>query len=275
MLHSHRMQNHLFVAATNNSHKIQEIQEIFHGDILTPREIGIKDFAPLETALTFEGNATIKAHALLDRIKESFHTLCALFPNKTRLLILADDSGLCVDVLAGLPGIYSARYATLCQQGLLQDSCTNDVKNREALKRALLHKGFVASQAFFQCCIAYIIVELDSISQDLSQCIQGVTHGTCDGVVAVKECGEYGFGYDSMFYSEYDKGLFMQYAVPLDSNDSNPDCMAYGIPIQSSEYFLESLKCSFACLLPQQKNVISHRFQALLQLRNNIADFLS
>ena len=83
------------VFATGNPHKVHEINEISKGRgiefVLPP-----KDFDPIENGTTFEQNSFIKAQ-----------TAAKLSKNIT----LADDSGLCVEVLGNAPGIFSARYA--------------------------------------------------------------------------------------------------------------------------------------------------------------------
>lgn len=81
--------------ATANAHKKQEMTKICKGHtIVIPSDEGIR-FDPAETGLTFMENSLIKAEALWNIVKKP---------------VLADDSGICVDILGGIPGIYSARY---------------------------------------------------------------------------------------------------------------------------------------------------------------------
>src|SRR5574344_782383 len=83
------------VLATSNPHKVEEINAItkpFGITFILPPE----GFNPNETGEDFESNSLIKA-------------ICAY--DLTHKMVLADDSGLCVDYLNGEPGIYSARYA--------------------------------------------------------------------------------------------------------------------------------------------------------------------
>jgi XTP/dITP diphosphohydrolase len=81
--------------ASRNEHKKAEIQELFPDfDITLPSEQGII-FDPAETGGTFLENSLIKARCLWDIVHAP---------------VLADDSGLCVDILDGKPGIHSARY---------------------------------------------------------------------------------------------------------------------------------------------------------------------
>ncbi|MFG1698720.1 RdgB/HAM1 family non-canonical purine NTP pyrophosphatase [Nonomuraea sp. NPDC049309] len=84
------------VLATRNQGKIAELRRILDGfDI-----VGLEEFPSIgevaETGVTFEENALIKAHAVA---------------KASGLPAVADDSGLCVDVLNGMPGVFSARWA--------------------------------------------------------------------------------------------------------------------------------------------------------------------
>ena len=82
--------------ATGNKNKKREIEQILpNHTILIPSDEGI-EFDPDETGATFYENSIIKAKTLYDIVHAP---------------VIADDSGICVDALAGAPGIYSARYA--------------------------------------------------------------------------------------------------------------------------------------------------------------------
>ena len=86
--------------ASNSAHKQKEFAALFRGhDIIMPRDRGIA-FNPEETGNSFAENCLIKARVLFELVQES-----------PAPLILADDSGLCVDILGGRPGIHTARYA--------------------------------------------------------------------------------------------------------------------------------------------------------------------
>src|SRR5690606_11909622 len=88
--------------ATHNAHKAREIADILAGlvpglspeQVVTAGDLGAP--APIEDGATFEENALLKARAL------------ARFSG---LLSIADDSGICVDVMGGAPGIFSARWS--------------------------------------------------------------------------------------------------------------------------------------------------------------------
>ena len=86
------------VIATKNAGKAKEFASIFE-----PKGYNVKtllDFPELddvdETGHTFEENARLKAETIAERLQK---------------IVLADDSGLCVDALEGQPGVYSARFA--------------------------------------------------------------------------------------------------------------------------------------------------------------------
>ena len=95
-------------------------------------------------------------------------------------LAISDDSGLEVDVLKGLPGIYSARYA---------GKKSSDRKNNQRLLREM--EGIRSSKrgAKFKCVIA--IVSLDGR--------EAIVEGLCRGKIGFKEVGRKGFGYDPLF----------------------------------------------------------------------------
>ena len=88
------------VLASNNAKKLAELQRILAPLVPDVQVLGLSDVAdypePAETEPTFEGNALIKARACLEA---------------TGLPSLADDSGLCVDALNGMPGVLSARWS--------------------------------------------------------------------------------------------------------------------------------------------------------------------
>ncbi|MBB2909990.1 XTP/dITP diphosphohydrolase [Streptosporangium becharense] len=157
------------VLATRNTGKILELRRIL-ADAAVPLEIvgldafpGIDDVA--ETGLTFAENALLKAHAVA---KES------------GLPAIADDSGLCVDALNGMPGIFSARWS-----GTHGDD--------EANLRLLLaqvsdvpdgHRG-----AYFVCAAALALPSGE----------ERVTEGTLHGTIIRAPRGTNGFGYDPIF----------------------------------------------------------------------------
>ena len=88
------------VLATHNQHKVAELRRILADAGVQHELVGTDEFPDLpdvaETGVTFAANALLKAHAVAAA---------------TGLPAIADDSGLCVDVLGGMPGVFSARWA--------------------------------------------------------------------------------------------------------------------------------------------------------------------
>lgn len=148
------------VLATNNKHKLEEVNEIAKGcniEFLLPPS----NFNPIETGTTFEENSFIKA-------KEA-----ALL---TGCMALADDSGLCVDALNGAPGIHSARYAE-----------TQDLRIKKLLKELA---GYENKNAKFVCCMTLV----DNNGKLIHQ-----VNGECHGSITEERKGINGFGYDPIF----------------------------------------------------------------------------
>ncbi len=171
------------LAATSNRGKISEISQILSGtgiSILTPQETGLS-LDVEENGDTFEANALIKARAW--RIASGYPTL-------------ADDSGLCVDALAGRPGVHTARFAG--------DNAT-DQENYELLLK--LMEGVTDRKAHFMCVVALAISDDKVITAT----------GRCDGVILHGPMGEDGFGYDPVFFDLQTGKSFAQ----LTDNEKN------------------------------------------------------
>ncbi len=156
------------VLATSNRHKAGELQSSFDAahlpyHVLTLADIGYTDQID-ETGLTFEENAYIKA---------------VMVHQATGLTVLADDSGLEVDVLDGLPGVRSARFA---------GEHADDAANRMKLQTELRKRHTAVSAARFRCTLCWI---------DTTRTL--LTEGVSVGTVILDERGSQGFGYDSMF----------------------------------------------------------------------------
>ncbi|MEY4102633.1 MAG: hypothetical protein RIR88_767, partial [Actinomycetota bacterium] len=96
---------HTFVLATHNQHKIEEFDAILSALVPGIHVVGYDGPEPVEDGVSFDENALIKARAAAAH---------------TGLPSLADDSGICVDVLGGAPGIFSARWA-----GSAKDNAAN------------------------------------------------------------------------------------------------------------------------------------------------------
>ena len=160
-----KMQRLLF--ATGNPGKLVEIQSLmdnFEIALITPDQMGISKVVE-ETGETYEENASLKANA---------------FAQLSGLVTLADDSGLEVDVLNGLPGIRSARFSPL-------------PRATDADRRSYLLDMLQATprpwKAHFHCTVAIATP-------------QGKTYyaqGNCPGEIIPEERGRNGFGYDPIF----------------------------------------------------------------------------
>ena len=128
----------------------------------------------VEDGLTFEENARKKAEGY------SLHA--------GDELVLADDSGLEVDVLDGAPGVHSARYAA--DDPAKADSNTNDEANNARLIREIKDIPFEKRTGRFVCVIA---------AASKGKAV-AVFHGKAEGLILDKPQGENGFGYDPLFY---------------------------------------------------------------------------
>lgn len=156
------------VLASGNRGKLAEL-----GDMLATLELEVVAQGTLgvgdadETGLTFVENALIKAR----------HAARA-----TGLPALADDSGICVDALAGAPGLYSARYA-----GCHGDDAANNA-------RLLADLGDLPETqrgAYFYCCLVLL-----RHAEDPSPLL---AEGRWHGRVLTRPQGDGGFGYDPLF----------------------------------------------------------------------------
>lgn len=164
------------VLASNNEHKIKEFKEILKNfEIITMKEVGFYDDI-VEDGTTFEENSEIKSDAILKFLKSK----------NLNYMVMADDSGLCVNALNGAPGVYSARYAQV----------HNDQANRDKLLENL--KNTKDRSAYFMCVITLKKPDGTKI----------VGKGKVDGIILEKETGNTSFGYDCLFYSNELKKCF-------------------------------------------------------------------
>ena len=154
------------ILATRNAAKVTELRAILSAAGLT-HELVSADAYPdvpdvLETGVTFAENALLKAHALA---------------RATGLPAVADDSGLCVDVLGGAPGIFSARWAG--RHG-------DDRANLELLLAQLADIAEEHRGAHFACAAALA----------LPDGTERVVQGRLTGTLRYAPVGDGGFGYD-------------------------------------------------------------------------------
>jgi XTP/dITP diphosphohydrolase len=150
------------VCASANPDKVAEIEAILGTAVeLLPRPPDIPDVA--EDADTLEGNARLKAAAVAAA---------------TGAAAVADDTGLEVDALGGLPGVRTARYA---------GEHATYAENRAKLLAAL--DGSADRRARFHTVAMVLWPDGREV----------VAQGRCDGTIATTERGERGFGYDAVF----------------------------------------------------------------------------
>lgn len=191
------------VLASNNKHKVTEIQEMFKEyEILTLNDIEYYDEIE-ETGETFAENSLIKAKTISEYLQGKGIT-CD---------VLADDSGICCEALDLAPGVYSARYA---------GGHGNDKANRDKLIRDLQDKD---KTAFFICTLVLYKPDNTYIT------VEGRTYGK----IIEDERGENGFGYDCIFLSD-DLGI------------------------------------TFGEASSEEKNKVSHRYRALVALKEKIEE---
>jgi XTP/dITP diphosphohydrolase len=151
--------------ATRNPNKTREFAQLLGGNFMV-RDLTPESNVPeiVESGATFEENATLKALAV-----------SKIFPHE---IVVADDSGLEVEALSGVPGIFSARYA---------GENANDRRNVEKLLREL--QDARDRSARFYCVIAL------AKNGQLMTTVAGEVVGT----ITKSPRGENGFGYDPIF----------------------------------------------------------------------------
>ncbi len=154
------------VFATNNKHKLEEIQATVGNrfKILSLADIGCTENIA-ETANTLEGNATIKSQYIFNKYGHN---------------CFADDTGLEIDALNGEPGVYSARYSG------------PDHDHQKNMDKVLVNlKDETNRNARFRTVISLIIDGKENL-------FEGIVNGT----ILNEKHGEKGFGYDPIFQPE-------------------------------------------------------------------------
>jgi XTP/dITP diphosphohydrolase len=172
------------VIATRNAHKVAEIRAIL-GDRFRYLTLNDLPAAPrtIEDAQTFAGNAAKKARELARWVAASRDT--------NPMFVLADDSGLEVDALNGLPGVNSARFAAL-DTGKPGNS--SDADNNAKLLRLLTDMPPENRTARFRCVLA-----LTALHPPSSILHPQLFEGVCEGRIGYTPRGQGGFGYDPLF----------------------------------------------------------------------------
>ena len=163
------------LVASGNAKKLAELRALFaatHVEVVGPREAAVSLPEVIEDAASFEGNARKKASEIA---------------RATGLRTLADDSGLEVDALDGLPGVRSARFASDAGELLEPDV---DAANNRLLLRRLESVAAPQRTARFRCVLAVA---------DPTGEVQWVEHGVVEGRLLRAPRGAGGFGYDPLF----------------------------------------------------------------------------
>lgn len=160
--------------ASSNENKKREFNQILKKvgfNVITPDDINLDISGIVEDAETFKGNAFIKADYLR---------------KKTSLPVIADDSGLVVDALAGEPGVYSARYAGPDKNN--EDNIRKLLKNLEGVEQD-------KRTAHFVCALCMLFPNGEKIE----------VQGEVSGKITFEKRGESGFGYDPVFMYDDNK----------------------------------------------------------------------
>lgn len=164
------------VLATSNKGKVREIKALCSEHEVIPYSELIQEFEIIEDGDTFKENALIKARAVFKALDDE------------NVVVIADDSGISVDVLDGAPGIYSARYG---------GPDADDKDNLNKLMKDIKAAGVESSPAHYTAAIAIVTSRGE-------HCVHGWMYGDAQTVAK----GDGGFGYDPMFIPlGYDKTL--------------------------------------------------------------------
>jgi XTP/dITP diphosphohydrolase len=161
------------VIGSFNLGKVGEVRDALKGLSLTI--CYLPDFPNIfpvpETAQTYSENAILKAKG---------------YAGQTRLLTLADDSGLEVDALGGRPGVFSARFG---------GADASDKDRINLLLEELADRAPVERTARFVCCMALAAVTGSETDPEVLTLVQG----RCEGTIAHAPTGTNGFGFDPVF----------------------------------------------------------------------------
>ena len=165
------------LVASRNAKKLEEMRRILREHLTSVEVVGLDDVEeydePVEDQPTFEGNALLKAWAGV---------------SATGLPTIADDSGLCVDALNGMPGVLSARWS---------GPPRSDQRNNELLLAQINDVPDERRTAHFVCAVALVLPDGREV----------VVEGRMDGRVVREVRGSGGFGYDVLFEAEDRPGV--------------------------------------------------------------------
>jgi XTP/dITP diphosphohydrolase len=179
--------------ASRNAKKLDEMQRILSAALPEITVLGLDDVVeyaePVEDRPDFEGNALVKAWA---------------GHRATGLPTLADDSGLCVDALNGMPGVLSARWS---------GQPRSDDRNNALLLDQLADVPDERRGAEFRCAVAFVHRGADGVD------VEHVVEGTMRGRIIREQRGEGGFGYDVVFVPSEQSGALTSAEMTPEQKD--------------------------------------------------------
>jgi XTP/dITP diphosphohydrolase len=155
--------------SSTSHHKLSEFRRLFAGtsiEIRSPADLGLPILKVAETGQTFAANASLKAHAYLEAY---------------RIPVLADDSGLCVDALAGAPGLRSHRFGP---------AELDDGGRVDYLLQMMQSIAAPYRTAHYVCALALYLPDKRTMR------VEGACYGSITQEV---QAGSTGFGYDPVF----------------------------------------------------------------------------
>ncbi len=182
------------VCATTNAGKVAEMEQMLPPGVhLLPRPKDVGDVE--ESADTLVGNARLKAHAIV---------------RATGMAALADDTGLEVHALGGLPGVRTARFA---------GPNATDAENRTKMLEVLRDASNRTARFVTVVVLAWPNADGEpgeEIAEEIAEEI--IVEGVCEGTIAMNEVGERGFGFDPLFIPDDGDGrTFAQ----MDASEKN------------------------------------------------------
>ncbi len=168
------------LVGTNNEGKLREIKNLIPKNIQIFSTLDFKLKSPKENGKTFVQNSILKSK---------------YFSKKTKLICLADDSGLEIDILDKKPGIYSARWAGKSKDFKI---AINKVFRKLTAKDKNWKKKQIKARFICALSISYLNKNLVSVT------------GKVEGKISNKAKGKNGFGYDPIFIPNDEKKTFGQ-----------------------------------------------------------------
>lgn len=180
------------VLATGNRHKVEELAAIVRAAGLPLQVLSARDAGPAPAIAEDQGSFV--AHALAKALGIAAWLRARGEPGET--LVLADDSGICVDALDGAPGVESANFA---------GPAADDAANNRRLVAELSARGLQRSPAHYLCVLALTRVDAAPLpelpgSEAAPTPAARLFTGRWDGEVRSDPRGTGGFGYDPHFW---------------------------------------------------------------------------